>query len=657
MAYKIVSVNNAGKVKKTVCKEKRAFLHGVNEEAKQAIRILTGTDEETEYDYHYLFAAFCHTKDNTYKNPYKALYFNGNSHDLMEKLKNRTANHKYTRYISLNPYHGIVLPVTEFNDRREAGFSLRGYFAEGGKKNRAFHFNACAKTLFGYSATAVSFQWNTKTAALYNEKIYNYVQDIEKVLEENNIPVPTFINFTGCTLQFVYCFNLVTKDFEWMYKRTADALIGCYQKLIIPFMSIGDPALDRTVTEVPCSLIKLPGSYDATDYVYEKTSCRIIKEEKYTLQNLCYALYPDDEDLRKIKRKRVTIERNKYRYAANEIRKREHINDVTYVPMRDDMALGKYKDAMDYRLSAVSRKLDTIKNENIKLSRQEKNDFLFVSYNTLVPTIGRKKAKEKIQAFIEKNEYTKKQINSLFSESKNNNGYNWYWFKNDEFFNFFGMSAIQIRKRFSISNHEADMHEKYKSELRAKTAKRKHNRNIRIIETYIKTKNIKKTAQLCNCARNTIYTVLKDNATLVNNLSRGQKMVAERKLYAYYKRNKSHELGKKGLEFAAKLGLDKEDAEEIISSLDNLRNYFYNSLFDLQFGKINFLMPNAAEKHFVEEYVDGEFDPKKIWMNPHKIAKDFCAALGGNFWDALTALAPGERHFGEFQTADYSHVI
>lgn len=297
----------------------------------------------------------------------------------------------------------------------------------------------------------------------------------------NELEVPTSIVFTGRGLQLWWAIEGISFRFKQFYRE----LVSNYCQILTDFleMSVFDDlslfSVDAVASKNLVGFYRLPETYNTkTGAKVKYTSC----ETSYTLMGL----------FEKQKTCNSSI--------SSAIISEKHI------PKQASFTIESFTDLSEKRIHALYMLRDL---RNSDIGNEERNNFCFMVYNTLVPIYGHRISFSQMRVFNDgfKKPMSENELNCVISTSKKKNGYH---YSNSKFIDFLGISDLEAQDIGLYYTKDVSYVSK-KNKVRLSAKMTKNERDLDVLEMFKSGKNISAISRDMGISQPTVSKILKSN--------------------------------------------------------------------------------------------------------------------------------------------------
>lgn len=315
-------------------------------------------------------------------------------------------------------------------------------------------------------------------------------QKIDQILRliENNSPLPkeSSVVRTGRGVQLWWSIVPCHAKCKPYYDEVKRFFMSEIASLLTSFQDLTCFTVDKTASTNPVGYFRLPGTYNTK--VKEKVTFEVTQEDTlYVLQDLV-KLAKEWSDKSEPVQQATIPEMTTTEFSSHEVSL-----------LKNFQTFGFFRSGQLIKLRLI---------RNLPSGKEERNNFCFLMYNTLLPAFGKEKALEKLYLFNKgfKEPLTHKEIEGVICTAKQINGYKYSNQKIIEFLNItpeeqdqIGLYAGKFKLFTGISSHPS---------RKASAALAKEHRNKNIIELANSGKNGAEIAKLLQVSQPTIRKVL-----------------------------------------------------------------------------------------------------------------------------------------------------
>ncbi len=325
----------------------------------------------------------------------------------------------------------------------------------------------------------------------YHETILN--QKIDQILwlieKSTELPIPTSIVRTGRGLQLWWAIVPCHAKCKPYYDEVKENFMLELASILTEYEELKAFTIDKTASSNPVGYYRLPNTFNTK--VNRLATCEISAQETlYTLQDL------------------VTLVKTWENPPSFSFEPQIHpLANTNYSAM--ELSILKNFHTLGFFRSRQLIQLRALRNQ--KPGKEERNNFCFLLYNTLLPAFGEEKTMEKLYLFNQgfKIPMTKEEIEHTLCTAKRKHGYQYSNQKIIEFLNItpeeqeqIGLYAGKFKSFTKISSHPS---------RKASAALVKESRDQSVLELAKKGKNGKEIAQLLGISPPTVSKILRQN--------------------------------------------------------------------------------------------------------------------------------------------------
>lgn len=322
------------------------------------------------------------------------------------------------------------------------------------------------------------------TEVLMDQKIDRILWLIENSTE---LPLPTSVVRTGRGVQFWWAIVPCHAKCKPYYDEVKENFMLALSAILTEYEELDDCFVDKTASSNPVGYFRLPGTFNTK--VNRQVRCTLGQEDAlYVLQDLVKLVKSWELPPSKVyETGNAPMAKTEYSVAELSLLKNFH-------------TLGFFRSRQLIQLRAI---------RNRAVGKEERNNFCFLMYNTLLPAFGEEKTMEKLYLFNQgfKQPLSVEEIEGVICTARRKQGYKYSNGKIIEFLSIspeeqdkIGLYAGKFKRFTSVSSHPS---------RKASVALAKDSRNQSIVNLAESGKKGKEIAEILGISHPTVSKVLK----------------------------------------------------------------------------------------------------------------------------------------------------